>query len=422
MENSKNTRGESPFFNINIMCIYETKLINMKYQPTIKNGGRVPKIKDYRQMYIKIGCGWCIECRKKISNDWRIRLTEEIKSNKSSEFITFSFSPESIRTLKDEIITKKYKGIDGKEIDVNILAAYSLRMFSERWRKKYKKSPRYWFVTELGHTNSERLHLHGIIFNTTNKTRKKFQKDIIEKWKYGNVYIGQWVDIRTINYLMKYVTKLDDKHTGYKQKIFTSKKMGENYIYEKKNLHKFNGEKTITKYKNSNGTLNALPRYYKEKLWTEEEREKLWTYQLDENKIYIGGEIIEKKENEADEDNFERKLEKIREINEKIGYGNRKTINKKYIITEKMMLNYEDLKKYKDDNLVKSVERRTKKEYNYEKKEKYSKEIDGIIELPKYYIGTTTEAERNRNAEIEEAENLGISVRELRLKKAGILK
>ena len=121
-------------------------------------------------------------------------------------------------------------------------------MYTERWRKKYKKAQRHWFITELGHKNSERIHLHGIIWNTTNTSRKEFKKDIAEKWQYGNVYIGEYVNEKTINYITKYITKLDNFHKGYKQKITTSKKIGQTYINsEEAKRNQYRGARTNSK-------------------------------------------------------------------------------------------------------------------------------------------------------------------------------
>ena len=44
----------------------------------------------------------------------------------------------------------------------NETAKTAIRLFLERWRKKYGRSTKHWFITELGHDNTERLHLHGI--------------------------------------------------------------------------------------------------------------------------------------------------------------------------------------------------------------------------------------------------------------------
>ena len=68
----------------------------------------------------------------------------------------------------------------------------------ERWRKKYKKYPRYWMVTELGGTRYEHVHIHGIM--TLNEDQ---EKELTEIWAYGFVYIGYACNNETIGYITK---------------------------------------------------------------------------------------------------------------------------------------------------------------------------------------------------------------------------
>ena len=429
------------------MCLYEQRMKNPHYVINEKNRGVIPTPEDIRHLEISVGCGWCQECRKKLANKWRIRLYEEYKHNNKAEFVTLSFSPESIAQLEKEIIEKKYKGIEGNEIDVNILASYAIRMYTERWRKKYKKAQRHWMITELGHKNSERIHIHGIIWNTTNTDKEEFKNDITEKWKYGNVYIGEDVNEKTINYITKYITKLDTYHKGYKQKIITSKGIGKEYINsEEAKRNRFKGDKTNTTYKTQNGYIIELPRYYKEKMYTEEQRKELWTKTLNENNVYING-IKFNKDNQDDveyREIFYNTLKTTRESNEKIGFGNNKTVNYSYIITDLMKLKKDEIINYDREKLVKRVEKREIKrvrEYQNKKKHKinintWTKQEDEIIkredteelnkamfvdiQIPGKYIGTTTESQRKRNKEIEEAEKLGLNLRQYRLKQKGL--
>ena len=430
------------------MCLFEQKMKNPHYVTNEKNRGIIPIPEDKRQLEIAIGCGWCEECRKKLANEWRIRLYEEYKENNKAEFVTLSFSPEAIEKLENEIKEKKYKGIQGDEIDVNLLASYAIRMYTERWRKKYKKAQRHWFITELGHKNSERIHLHGIIWNTTNTPGDEFKQDIIEKWKYGNVWIGQYVNGKTINYITKYITKLDTYHKGYKQKIITSKGIGKGYIQsEQAKRNQFKGPETNTTYKAANGYVIELPRYYKDKLYTEEEKRQLWSYQLDRNEIYIKG-VKYKKQQQDDQEyrnQFYNALKTSREFNNNLGYGNNKTVNYKYIITDIMKLKTNEILNYDKDKLVNKVERREIKRII-----KYQKEPDKKISINTFktktentiipredteelnksmfidvhilgkYKGTTTENQRKRNKEIEEADKLGLNLRQYRLKKKGL--
>ena len=60
------------------MCLYPKLIANPKYKANKKNGGNVPPIFDKRVLTIPIGCGKCIECKKKKAREWQVRLSEEI--------------------------------------------------------------------------------------------------------------------------------------------------------------------------------------------------------------------------------------------------------------------------------------------------------------------------------------------------------
>lgn len=259
------------------MCLYPKLIKNKKYTANKKNGGIIPPLKDERVQYVAVGCGKCIECMKKKGREWKVRLNEEIKINRGY-FVTLTFSNESATKLYKEIKTNKYSIIE------NEICILAVRRFLERWRKKYKKSVRHWLITELGHNGTERVHLHGIIFT------EEEPNVIIEYWKYGHVFIGTYVNEKTINYIIKYCTKMDIENKGYIPKILCSKGIGNNYINSyNAEQNKFKDTQTKEYYLTRSGTKLALPIYYRNKLYNDEEREKLWCNLLDKNIRYIGG-------------------------------------------------------------------------------------------------------------------------------------
>ena len=184
---------------------------NPKYLPNKKNNNNPPEITDERVKWVPVGCGNCMECRKQKKREWLIRMNEEIKHDRTGKFITLTFSNESIYRIINGLDTEgkktsqPIKNLDGYELD-NEIATIAVRRFLERWRKKHKVSVKHWLITELGqpdhkHRGTENIHLHGIIFTEN--------KDEIEKiWQYGFVYTGKFVNERTINYCVKYSTKI----------------------------------------------------------------------------------------------------------------------------------------------------------------------------------------------------------------------
>ena len=55
-------------------------------------------------------------------------------------------------------------------------------------------------------------------------------------------------------------------------------------------LNKFNGTDTNEAYRLRNGTKLNLPIYYRNKIYTEEEREKLFIQKIDKGDVWICGE------------------------------------------------------------------------------------------------------------------------------------
>lgn len=253
------------------MCLFPRLILNKKYIGTKKNKFKPPILTDERLKYVAIGCGVCSECLKKKAKQWKTRLFEEYKSNEESYFVTLTFSDESLMELSG-----KYECADDNEI-----ATVAVRLFLERWRKKYKKSLRHFLITELGEENN-RIHLHGLIF-------EHIDKETLEShWQYGWIYIGDYVNDSTIHYVCKYITKFIK---GFTPKILCSKGIGstliENPIF--KEFTKYKDENTKDYYKLYNGVRVSIPSYYRNKLYTDEMKEKLWKTKLDKNQIFCKG-------------------------------------------------------------------------------------------------------------------------------------
>lgn len=297
------------------MCLYPKIVKNPKYKPNKKNKGNVPEAWDSRVMGVPIGCGMCFECLKQKANGWKIRLNEEIKKHKNGKFVTLTFSDKSYYELEKQI----YTNIKGYELD-NAIAKLAVKRFLERWRKKHGQSVRHWLITELGGTRTERIHLHGLIFTDQDD-------DINKLWQYGYTSIGKkvndkrinYVNERTIGYITKYLTKTDPVHKYYKPVVLCSPGIGSSYTktYNFKQT-KFKPNETDDTYTNRAGFKMALPVYYRNKAYTEEEREKLWVEKMDKMERWVGGEKIDVSNGEEEYI----KLRKYhRERNARMGYG-----------------------------------------------------------------------------------------------------
>ena len=71
--------------------------------------------------------------------------------------------------------------------------------------------------------------------------------------------------------------------------ILCSKGLGSNYAKKNQLKHKWDGEKTIITYKTHNGQDLPLPRYYKTKIYTDDQRQLLWLYAEDKGVKWVKG-------------------------------------------------------------------------------------------------------------------------------------
>lgn len=305
------------------MCLYTKMVRNPKYLPNKKNKGNPPECTDERVRYIPVSCGNCIECRKKKQREWRVRMQEEIKHDKTGKFITLTFSEEALKKAEKQAGTT----------EANAVATKAIRMFLERWRKKYKKSVKHWLITELGHNNTERLHLHGIIF--TDKTKE----EIKERWGNGEIYVGYEMGSKCINYVMKYILKVDKDHPGFIGKILVSKGIGKGYIGS------YNASKNTTKnetYILNNGCRIGLPQYYRNKIYTEKEKEQMWIEKIEKEELYVLGHKI-RNINTTGKQELSRAINYARIQSKKLGYGGGE--EKKQYMTKKGKIYFEKSKK-----------------------------------------------------------------------------
>lgn len=307
------------------MCLFPRLIKNKAYskQRFLAIGTTI----DERKKYVAVGCGKCIECKQQKAQQWRVRLCEEMKVQKYSKFITLTFTNESLDTLTKEFNTTECNGI----------ATAAVRRFLERYRKKYKKTLRHWLITELGHENTERIHLHGIIFPEHDIN----VQELTTLWKYGRTDIGEYCNERTINYIVKYVTKLDIDHKNYEPCILCSAGIGKAFIetITAKNTYRYIKGKSAEYYTLKDGHKVALPIYYRNKLYSEKERADLWTDRLDKAEIYVNGIRIRNIDTAEGQKLYFDTLKDLQQWNNLLGYGNTSEEWKKeeYNITFKML-------------------------------------------------------------------------------------
>lgn len=202
---------------------------------------------------VSIPCGKCPECVKRRVSAWSFRLQQEEKVSTSAQFITLTYDTKTI-----PITSKGYLSLSKRD----------LQLFFKKLRKANAEKIKYYAVGEYG-SKTKRPHYHIILFNAVLDT-------IQPSWFQGDVHYGT-VGGASIGYTLKYISKKklipefesDDRLPEFS---LMSKRLGISYITEAtKRWHKADLENRM--YNTiEDGKKLAMPRYFKEKIYTEIER------------------------------------------------------------------------------------------------------------------------------------------------------
>lgn len=249
-------------------CLSLVSILNPRYQACKKHPAVTFPANAYPPDYtIKVPCGRCYGCRKRRGNDWRIRALHEFRTSdpRKFKFVTFTFSDESFHSLYNEL------GYDEKDPRFFPLV---IRRFLERYRKRFGKSLRHMFISELG-SKKGRFHIHGIISGcrTYKYERGKLVFDVDELseiWSYGIVDVGSYCNEKSISYIMKYILKVDPNHPDWFSPILVSPGIGKSYVTP--SVVRWHNEYDANYYVSPEGYKMALPRYWSLKIFSEEYR------------------------------------------------------------------------------------------------------------------------------------------------------
>lgn len=102
-------------------------------------------------------------------------------------------------------------------------------------------------------------------------------------------YIGDFCNEQTINYVIKYVLKIDTDHKTFDPLIMCSAGIGKNFVdkFSTKLLYRYRPRNSPEYYMLKDGNKVALPIYYRNKLYSQNERDLLWTERLDTHRILL---------------------------------------------------------------------------------------------------------------------------------------
>lgn len=208
---------------------------------------------DGRLKVLELPCGKCPPCKKRRVNDWTFRLMQEDKRSTSSYFVTLTYDNDSIPRTPNGFLTLKKDDV---------------QKWLKRLRKVNKSKIRYYCVGEYGGQRM-RPHYHLIMFNVDDI------ENIASCWNKGLVHIGQ-VTTDSVGYTCKYIDKAQQipKHPNddrLREYSTMSNNLGDNYLTpEVVKWHRQDLSRTYVV--TEGGYKYAMPRYYKERIYTKDER------------------------------------------------------------------------------------------------------------------------------------------------------
>jgi hypothetical protein len=218
-------------------------------------------IKNKQGTFTAVPCGLCYACLMNKRADWTFRLKQEYKNSLSGFFLTMTYDDLHIKTVS---FTKK----NGVTVEVQILDKVDVQKFLKRLRKRLNNKIRYFAVGEYGDTTF-RPHYHMLLFNININDLKYVE----ESWNDGFVRIDPINDAR-IHYVSKYAMKYHKhKHFAVKPFSLMSKGIGKSYIEHNIDMHR----KSKMTYVLDNGFKHKMPRYYRDKIFTNPwEKQKIY--------------------------------------------------------------------------------------------------------------------------------------------------
>jgi len=235
-----------------------------------------------------VPCGKCAACLKSRRDDWSVRLIEECKSHMDVSFVTLTYADGKLNFIGS----------------VPTVSKLDIQLFFKKLRKYVKC--RYYCVSEYG-PNTNRPHYHIILFGVSKEKHKIIQ----QCWSNGNIMIDD-INIQRIRYVAKYHVNKGTFPVGASPPFaLMSRKpgLGSNYLSKMKDYH---SESITRSFYQLNSKKVHLPRFYREKLYSKEQR--LIIASMFNDTTYSEKTIKEFNENYPNDNYFQHKMNEINNI------------------------------------------------------------------------------------------------------------
>lgn len=210
--------------------------------------------------YQKVPCGKCAFCLTNKRSQWMFRLYHEMRLQKHpGYFLTLTYDEKHVKRVADGRLSLRF---------------YDVQLFFKRLRKQ-KFYVKYICVGEYGGV-TKRPHYHMLLWTDASA-------DVIQsEWKsskdnspMGSIHFGM-VTMQSAMYCLKYIIqpKVKDDEGIERTRAQFSKGIGLGYLTsEVYDYHTFDYEKPVL-FSVIDGRKVALPRYYKQKIFTKAQMRK----------------------------------------------------------------------------------------------------------------------------------------------------
>lgn len=217
----------------------------------------------------EVPCGRCHQCLADRRNAWAFRLWKQMDVSESCYFITL--------TYENEPLSPNGHGT---------LRLHDVQNFWKRLRKRTGATIKYYLCGEYGGLY-KRPHYHAIVYGIPQSLAMDSERFAQSYWTHGRVDIAP-SNMATIFYTVGYIMKGSwepeheiDTDTGLilceddrKPEFSTmSKNLGLNYLSEA--IWDWHLNTMSSFVVQQNGAIMSLPRYYRDKIFSREERKEL---------------------------------------------------------------------------------------------------------------------------------------------------
>lgn len=221
---------------------------------------------------IPVPCGKCPECFSRRISGWSFRLMQQDKVSTSAHFITLTYATEHCPISKNGFPTLTKGQQSCLTLFFKKLRQAHVRLYKKlRVPIQSQRQLKYYACGEYGSQRS-RPHYHVLIFDC-------FIELIQPAWEKGQVHYGT-VTEASVGYTLKYMCKpgripLHNRDDRQKEFSVMSKGLGASYLSQRMQAWHRNSLEDRQYCPLPDGKKIAMPRYYRDKLYTEQEKKRL---------------------------------------------------------------------------------------------------------------------------------------------------